>query len=274
MRGRNTHQSLERGLRVLEILAEIEQPVQLAEVARKISLPRSTVHHLLQALINFGYLIQDKKARTYYLSPKLFRLTRRTWTREQLAEIAAPYLLDLSRRTGEGSSLAMLRDGVVTIVAKREPDGPVRVVQEVGAQRPIYCSAVGKCLAAWLPEEELNGIIRRTVFERKTPKTITSPQVFRQELKRVRSTGFAFDNEEHIPGIRCLATPVRDYTGGVRAALCVVGPKSHLPKKRLREICKVLRKIAMNLSARLGYEQEREEREKRGTQGSGGGGKK
>jgi len=250
---RNTHQSLERGLRILEVLAEKQGPVALHEIARHSSLPRSTAYHLLQALVNFRYVLQDQKTRNYFLSPKIFRLTQWRWTKEQLAEIAAPYLDDLSGQTGEGTSLAVLRDGMVTIVAKREPDGPVRVVQEVGAQRPIHCSAVGKCLAAWLSEQELNNLFKQIDFDRKTPKTITSPHIFRQELKRIRARGFAFDDEEHIPGIRCLATPVWDYSGEVCAALCVVGPKHHLPKRRIKEVYRALSKVSAQLSARLGY---------------------
>ena len=253
-----TYQSLKRGLGIIEAIAAIGSSATLAEIARKTALPRSTAHHLLRALVEFGYLVQDGDARTYTLAPKLFRLTGNTWTREQLAEIVMPYLDELSRRTGEGTSLAMLRDGVVTIIAKREPEGPVRVVQEVGARRPIYCTAVGKALAAWLPEQELNGIIRRTVFKRLTPNTLTSPNAFHQELARIRATGFAIDNEEHIEGIRCIASPVRDHSGEVRASLCVLGPKNHLPQRRLPEIRQALAAVAADLSARLGHGSTRE----------------
>jgi DNA-binding IclR family transcriptional regulator len=248
-----THQSLKRGLHIIEVISTIGGSATLAEVARKTALPRSTAHHLLRALVEFGYLIQDGDARTYTLAPKLFRLTGSTWTREQLSEIAMPFLDALSRRTGEGTSLAVLRDGVVTVIAKREPVGPVRVVQEVGARRPIYCTAVGKVLAAWLPERELDGVISRTVFERKTAKTITSPTAFRRELARIRATGFAIDNEEHIEGIRCIAAPVRDHSGGVRASLCVVGPKNRLPQRRQAEIRQALTAMSAELSARLGH---------------------
>jgi DNA-binding IclR family transcriptional regulator len=142
----------------------------------------------------------------------------------------------------------------VTVIAKREPDGPVRVIQEVGARRPIYCTAVGKALAAWLPEQELNGIIRRIVFDSLTPNTISSPTALRRELARIRATGFAVDNEEHIKGIRCIATPVRDHSGEVRASLCVVGPKAHLPQRRLAEIRQELVAVSADLSARLGHD--------------------
>jgi len=248
-----THQSLERGLRVIEATAAIGGVATLGEIARKTALPRSTAHHILRALVEFGYLVQDGSAQPYRLGPRLFRLTGHTWSTEHLAEIAMPYLDELSRRTGEGTSLAILRDGTVTIVAKRESEGAVRVVQEVGARRPIYCTAVGKALAAWLPSHELDGIIARTIFERKTSRTITSPAAFRRELARIRTTGFAIDNEEHIAGIRCIATPVRDHSGEVRASLCVVSPTSRLPQRRLAEIREVLAAVAANLSARLGH---------------------
>jgi DNA-binding IclR family transcriptional regulator len=253
MDANQTYQSLKRGLRILEIIATIGSSATLAEIARKTNLPRSTAHHLLRALVEFGYLVQDGNARTYMLAPKLFSLTRSTWTSEQLAEIAKKYLDDLSSRTGEGASLAVLRDGIVTVIAKREPEGPVRVVQEVGARRPIYCTAVGKALAAWLPEPEIEGLIRRTVFERMTPNTITSSVAFLRELARIRATGFAVDNEEHIKGIRCMATAVRDHSGEVRASLCVVGPKTHLPRRKLPQIREALAAVATDLSARLGY---------------------
>ncbi len=249
----DTHQSLGRGLRVIEATAAIGGAATLSEIARKTALPRSTVHHILRALVDFGYLVQDGDAQPYRLGPRLYRLTGHTWTEEQLAEISMPYLDELSRQTGEGTSLAILRDGIVTIVAKRESEGPVRVVQEVGARRPIYCTAVGKALAAWLPARELDGIIARTVFEKMTIRTITTAAAFRRELAHIRATNFAIDNEEHMAGIRCIATPIRDHSGEVRASLCVVGPTSRLPQRRLVEIRRVLAAVAVDLSLRLGH---------------------
>ncbi|UCF94236.1 MAG: IclR family transcriptional regulator [Desulfobacterales bacterium] len=253
MEASRTYKSLKRGLRVIEAVVDLGGSATFSIIARKTGLPRSTAHHLLRALVEFGYVIQDVETRHYTISHKLFRLTGRTWTKEQLAAIAMPFLEELSRRTGEGTSLAVLRDGIVTIIAKREPDGPVRVAQEVGAVRPIHCTAVGKALAAWLPARELDGIIGRTVFAPHTSKTITSPDTFRRELTCVRETGIAIDNEEHIKGIRCVAASVRDHSGAVRAALCVIGPKANLPPRRLGKIRQALTSVAAELSERLGY---------------------
>jgi DNA-binding IclR family transcriptional regulator len=251
--GARTHQSLERGLRVLEATAANGGSATLAQVARTTALPRSTAHHLLRALVDFGYLAQEGEARPYRLASRLFRLTGRPWSPEQLAELSIPALDALSARTGEGASLAVLRDGIVTVVAKRDPEGPVRVVQEVGAERPIHCTAVGKALAAWLPPADLQRILARTTFDRKTARTIVGAAAFRRELVRIRRQGFALDNEEHIEGIRCLAMPVRDHSGEVQAALCVLGPRSRLPQRRFGEIRRGLAAAAATLSARLGH---------------------
>ncbi len=253
MEASRAYKSLERGLRVIEAVVDLGESATFANIARKTGLPRSTAHHLLRALVEFGYLVHNDDTRHYRISHKLFRLTERTWTREQLADIAMPFLEELSRRTHEGTSLAVLLNGIVTIIAKHEHDGPVRVAQEVGAMRPIHCTAVGKALAAGLPARELDGIIERTAFEKHTPKTITSPDAFRQEISRIRETGIAIDNEEHINGIRCLAAPVRDHSGSVRAALCVIGPKGNLPHRRLGKIRLVLNAVTAKLSERLGY---------------------
>lgn len=248
-----SHQSLERGLRVIETIAAFGGSASASVIARKTGLPRSTAHHLLRSLITFGYLVQDGEAQPYKLAPRLFKLTGPAWTQQQLAEISIPFLDELSRRTGEGTSLAILRAGVVSVVAKRDSEGPVRVVQEVGTLRPIYCTAVGKLLAAWLPERELDGIIGRTGFERMTANTITDISALKQELARVRANGFALDREEHLEGIRCIATPVRDQSEKVCAALCIVGPKNRLSLRRLRELQDPLRDVAKKLSVQLGF---------------------
>ena len=259
MEAKLSHQSLERGLRVIEAISDFGGSASVSAIARKTELPRSTVHHLLRSLIAFGYLLQEREAQPYKLAPRLFKLTVCAWTQGQLAEISVPFIEELSRRTGEGTSLAILREGVVSVVAKRDSEGPVRVVQKVGTVRPIYCTAVGKILAAWLPEREIDDIIGRIVFERMTAKTITVPAVLKRELARIRVNGFAVDNEEHIEGIRCVAAPVRDHSGKVCAALCIVGPKSRLSPRRLRELRLPLQDVANKLSVQLGYAERRDD---------------
>lgn len=254
MKQRVTHQSLERGLRLVEAVAANGARTSLAEAARRTGLHRSTAHHLLQTLVSLGYLRQDADTRAYELAAKPFQLTGRTWSPEQLATIAQPVLAELTRRSGEGSSFSVYRDGAVTVVAKREHDGPVRVVQDVGARRPLHCTAVAKAILPWLPAPELAGLIVRMRFERHTPKTIVKRAAFEAELRRIRAAGYAIDDEEHIEGIRCVAMPVFGHSGRVLASLCTLGPKSRMTYQRLRGLRAPLGELAAQLSSRLGYD--------------------
>jgi DNA-binding IclR family transcriptional regulator len=216
---------------------------------------RSTAHHLLQTLVSLGYLRQDAETRAYELSAKPFQLTGRTWSPEQLAGIAQPCLAELTRRSGEGTSFSVYRDGAVTVVAKREHDGPVRVVQDVGARRPLHCTAVAKAILPWLQAPELAGLLARMRFPRHTPKTIVTRAAFEAELRRIRAAGYAIDDEEHIEGIRCIAMPVFGHTGEVLGSICTLGPKSRMTYQRLRELRAPLGDAARQLSERLGFNQ-------------------
>ena len=248
----STHRSLERGLALLEAVAGATRPAALAETARKLGLHRSTAHHLMQSLVSAGYLRQEPASRGYELTPKLYQLTGRMWSVEQLGEIAQPFLEALTRATGEGTSVAGWFDGRVRIVAKREADAPVRVVQDLG-ERPVYCTAVGKAIAAWLPRAEAHAALARTRMERLTPKTITTRAAFDAELRRIRTAGHAIDDEEQHEGLRCIAMPVFCYSGRVVASMCVLGPKQRMSQQKLHAVRVPLAELGSRLSQRLGY---------------------
>jgi IclR family acetate operon transcriptional repressor len=252
---RVTHQSLERGIRLLEVVASTGCVISLAEISRRAGLHRSTTHHLLQTMVGLGYLRQDPISRGYELAAKVFQLTGRTWTPDQLGNLAEPFIADLTRQTGPGSSVAVCRDGFVRIVAKRDSDGPVRVVQNIGAERPIHATAVGKAIVAFLSPRELSGILDRLNFERFTSRTIVSRPAFEAELRRIRSAGVATDDEEHSEGIRCLAAPFFSYNGQVAGCVCTVGPKSRMTRQRLRDLRMPVLECARALSERLGWTQ-------------------
>lgn len=239
---------------MLEAAAAAAGATSLAEMARRTGLHRSTTHHLMRTLVSLGYLDQDAGTRGYQLSAKLFRLTGRTWTQEQLGQIAEPFVATLVARTGEGASFAAYRDGIVRIVAKFDSKGPVRVVQDIGARRPVHATAVAKAVLAWLPEHELESLVRRARLERFTPNTIMSRAALFAELRRVRAAGYAVDDEEHIEGIRCIAAPVFGYDGQVLGSLCAVGPKSRMTQQKLRRLRAPLIDQARALSRKLHWE--------------------
>jgi DNA-binding IclR family transcriptional regulator len=247
-----THRSLERGLALLEAVAAAPRPAPLAETARRLGLHRSTAHHLMQTLVGTGYLRQEPASRGYALTAKLYQLTGRLWSAAQLGEIAQPFLQELTRATGEGTSVAAWIDGTVTIAAKCEASGPVRVVQDAAGDRPIYCTAVGKAIAGWLPRAEVRAALARTRMARLTANTIITPKAFEAELRRIHAAGYAIDNEEQYVGLRCIAMPVFCYTGQVFASMCVLGPTHRMTQQKILAVRGPLGKLSRDLSKRLG----------------------
>jgi DNA-binding IclR family transcriptional regulator len=246
------HRSLEHGLLLLEAVALFDGAT-LAEAAQRTGLHRGTAEHLMQTLIDRGYLRKAASSGRYELGAKPYQVAGRIWSIEELSVLATPFLAELTRRSGLCSSLAVYRAGRVTIAARREHDGPVRVVQDSAAERPIHCTAVGKAIAAWLPQGDLARLLARTRFTRRTPRTLTDRAAFQAELERVRAAGHAIDDEEDVPGIRCLAAPVFGSAGQVIGSLCALGPKSRLPYRALRKLHDPVTEIALEFSQRLGY---------------------
>jgi DNA-binding IclR family transcriptional regulator len=248
-----THRSLERGLAMLEWLAAANRPLSLSDTARQFALHRSTTHQLLQTLVRIGYLQQDDDTRSYSLTQKLYQLTGRAWPAELIGGMAQPLVEELTRKVGEGSSVAVWREGLVRIVAKCETDGPVRVVQDVNAQRPLHCTAVGKALAAWMQPATLRGALADNPLERHTAKTIVTQAALEAELRRIRNAGYAIDDEEQYEGLRCIAMPVFSHDGEVVASMCVVGPKHRMTHQRLLLVRAPLTEASARLSKRLGH---------------------
>lgn len=249
-----THRSLVRGIAVLEIVAAARQPLTLAEVATHAGLPRSTTHQLLRTLAALGHVRQDAATRAWAPTERLHHLLERDWDPERIGEMAQPWLEELSRLTGTGSSVAVWTQGKVLIVAKRESDGPVRVAQDVGALRPLHCTAVGKAIAAWLPPAVLEQALRGVRLERHTAKTLTTREALAAELRRVRAAGHAIDDEEMYEGLRCVAMPVFGARAQVLASMCAVGPRQQITRDKIARIRPVLARLARGLSEQLGYE--------------------
>jgi IclR family KDG regulon transcriptional repressor len=225
----------------------------VAEIARETGLHASTTFHLLRTLVALGYVSQEDDSRKYRLGPKVFQLGAAAWSENHLAEIAAPLLAELARRTGETSHLAVRhRDEIITI-SKIDGSSPVQLSERVGSPRPAHCTAIGKVLLAWLPDAERKAFLAQARLEPRTPKTITSIPQFEQELVKVRAQGYAFDDEEFTQGIRCIASPVRNFSGRVAAALGISAPVWRVSLDRVAELTNVVKATGAALSWQLGY---------------------
>ncbi len=230
-------QSLERGLAILRTFRPDRPALGISDLARELSLTRSTTHRYVATLAALGYLDQDESTRKYRLGPGVLDLGFSMLGSLGLREIAAPHLRRLTDSTGHTSNLA-IRDDTDVILVDRVRGRPGRYHHlefslHAGSRIPSYCTATGKALLAFLPRPELDRVLGCIDFVQRAPRTLTSKKALLAELDQVRRTGMATNDEELESALRSIAAPIRSRSGEVVAAVNVAVPWSPVAMSEL-----------------------------------------
>jgi DNA-binding IclR family transcriptional regulator len=253
--GRRTYNitALQRGLRLLSLFAASEKGLSATEVAKLSALPASTVHRFLANLESAGFLNCDGNG-TYQMGIACVSLGQAARGQLDIRRVSLPHLQELNRRTRETVHLTVRHALFAVYVEKLDSPEPLRIHSRIGAAVPLYCTAVGKVLLAYMPEAELEKILDQLEMKRLTENTVGNLQELQTQLQRVRRNGYACDLEEHEAHIRCIAAPVWDHTGSVNASLSVTGPAVRMSSARLRQIAPLILEIGRKISEELGYQ--------------------
>ncbi len=245
--------SVAKALRVIDVLAAKQRGMSLAELARDTSLPKSTLHGLLSTMRDFGYIEQSSFDGRYQLGVHLFEVGSVVANNWDVRQTAAPYIQKLVSDLGETVHLAILDKGEVLYVDKRESNQSLRIVSQVGMRLSAHCTGVGKVLLASLHPGEVKRIIAEKGLKRYTRHTITDPRELDAELEKVRTLGYAVDNEEIMDSLRCIAAPIKDNNGKTCAALSVSGPVSRMDGENFWRAVEMITHTALEISLSLGY---------------------
>ncbi|NLY74499.1 MAG: IclR family transcriptional regulator [Firmicutes bacterium] len=260
----NKVQTIERTLDIIELLATAKEGLGVTEIGRKIGLHKSTVYRLLNALAKRGYIEKDPKNSTYKIGLKFIEISGLFLKKLELKTEALPYMRKLAEIIGQPVHLAILEGTEVIYIEKVELVNSIRMYSQIGKRVPAYCSAIGKILLAGLNPEALREVLENIKFERLTPNTITTKKELLRELESVKEKGWAVDNEEHEPDIRCIAAPIIDYTGKIIAAVSVSGESRIINPESDFEIAGHVVETAASISKRMGYIQADQERGNKG----------
>lgn len=148
--------------------------------------------------------------------------------------------------------LGVLDEWDVVYIDKIESSQPLQMYSRIGRHAPLHCTALGKALLAFQPDEFMDRFLRRRL-KAYTPSTLTDPARVRNELEHVRGVGYALDNQEFGVGLSCVAAPLRDHTRGVVASLGIAGPTVRLGHDRIPRLATLVREAAADASAALGF---------------------
>ena len=256
----STSQSLERGLAILSSFHSDRPLIGVSELSRELELSRSTAHRYIATLARLGYLQQDADTKRYRLGPRVLDLGFSAINSMDLREISAPHLRQLSDETGFTVNLAILDGTDVVYIERCRTARPgqreIDLNLHVGARLPAYCTAMGKAILAFVPEERREEIIELIDFAPRGPNTLTDPVAFREELERIRATGLAVNDEELAYGLRSIAAPIHSHSGDVLAALNLAVHRTMVSMDELIErfgppVTRTARDISLGMGHRL-----------------------
>ena len=249
-----TNQSSDKLLSLIELLAEQPEPIRLQDIARLSGLNASTALRFISALSRRGYLAQDIDTGRYHLTFKLCGLAQSISSHLNVRVVALPFLRSVAHAFNESCNLAVESDmSVLYVEVVNSPQRTLMSTQRIGTAAPMHCTGVGKLLLSEYSPEKIDRLITVKLLEKLTEHTITSTAALFEELDRVREAGCAYDNEECEDGARCIAAPVRDYTGKIVAGISVSGPTVRMTDEHIAEHLPRLLEAARQISLRLGW---------------------
>lgn len=209
-----------RTIAVLKAFCLPNSGLGVSELAKRVSLHKSTTHRILTTLEHDGFVTQDLATGRYRLGLALLELGSVVLDGLDVRRMTRPFLEAIHRTCRETVHLAILDEGEVVYIDKIEGTRWVRMHSQIGRRSPAHCTGLGKVLLAWQSSQGIKKVTDRGL-RAFTSRTITSPSVLREHLSLVRAQGYAVDNGEHEELIRCVAAPVWDRGGRVTAAISI-----------------------------------------------------
>jgi DNA-binding IclR family transcriptional regulator len=243
---------LTKVLRIFDLLRSEQAGLALKQIADQTGINKTTAYRFLTHLEREGYVSRDDSGH-YMLVVDLHRVLPHSRTYSRLRDLSRPTLRKLLAATGETVNLGVLDEGTILYLDVIESPHEFRMVGKIGMRHALHCTAMGKSIAAFLSDEELQAGFSAIRFQPHTPHTITNMVAFRKELETIRQHGFALDNEENMLGARCVGAPVLDSCHQAVAAISIAGPATRIREDKISTFAEAVKEAAREIALRLGY---------------------
>ena len=244
-------QSLDRALRILAVVADANG-LSLSEIAAASEVPAPTAYRMLVTLENHGMVEFDKSDQLWSVGVGAFRTGSAFLRRRRLVDRARAVMQDLMERSGETANLGVAEDGCVVFVSQVETHEAIRAFFRPGTRSPFHASGIGKAVLAYLTPERVAAIARREGLERYTETTKASLDDLSADLETIRARGFAIDDEERYPGMRCVAAAIFNEYGEPLGGISVSGPTVRVTGARADELGALVAGAAAEITRSIG----------------------
>jgi IclR family transcriptional regulator, KDG regulon repressor len=238
--------SVRRALEILEFLLQQGEPATVGAIIAAVRIPKSTAYELVRTLTEAGYLEPSGRGTELFLGRKLFELGMAYRSQIDLLRDGSQIVEELRDATGETVQLSVL------VLLKEEGSRSIRIISRVGSRVPVNWAAAGRLLVSDLDNATLSALLRHSVRQSPTGRSITDVPKLIQQIRKFRKQGFATELNETNEHAGCVAAPVIDASGRCVAAISVVAPEHRLSKQNREVLIAKVREAAAKLSGRLG----------------------
>ena len=243
-------QSVSRALRLLSRLSEESNGMTLSELARSVGLAPSTAHRLLTTL-QLERFVRFEDSR-WLVGVQAFNVGSAYLRARDVCFMARPYLRILMQDTGETANLALIEEEDLVYLAQVESSQMMRALARPGVKAPWSCSAVGKVCLAFMARPEAERLVNFQGVVQMTAKSHVTTKTLWEDIAKVQGQYYAFDDEEHAPGLRCVASPLFDSNSSVIGALSISGPSVRVSQASMAQIGRSVSRVAKELTQALG----------------------
>lgn len=246
--------TIDRLVKILNCFSSEQPAWTLTKLSTHLDLPKGTLHRFLASMESHDILRRDADDKRWRLGYRLFIWGNLAEESTALRRIARPILHDLVAATGEMALLTVYQAQEIICIGKVDTNHAVRLTLDVGTRRPPHAGASSKVLMAYLPEEEIQAIIRDKGLPKLCVNTITDSDKLLAALEVIRERGYAVSHEETDPGAWGVATPVSDWKGNVIAAVGVAGPGLRFSEELVQKYVTYCQQAARRISSSLSGE--------------------
>lgn len=244
-------QSLGASEKTLIVLQAVTTHQRFTDIVDQTGLAKATTHRLLKTLEEYKFVTLTESG-DYFPGPAALRLAGQAFGLIDISTIAAPHITRLAKETGYTVHIGAATDYQAIYIAKQNGPTPYRLPSRVGDRLELHSTSIGKSILAGLAPTELENTLNNLPFTRFTPNTITKRGALLQEIQKVRTQGFAIDDEENVPGLRCVGAPIFNHAGKVTHGISLTSLVMENPLERVENLAPTVQAAAKSISEALG----------------------
>ena len=253
--GTGSNQSVEKALRIIEVMAEAHSTMRLMDIAAAVDMPSSTVLRMLTTLIGAGYAFQDPQTQCYGLTTRFAQLGYMVLSQYNIRDIVHPFLVQLMHEFGETVCLAIDQNmQAIYLDVVENTNNMINIRQRIGRSAPFHATGCGKMMFAQYAPEKRRAYIEKNGLPAYTQYTICDEQRLNEELEKICRQGYSIDDQEIELGVRCVCVPIMNYQHRLIATISISGPLSRMEnEEHLHEIIARMKEVAAQVSEKMYY---------------------